>query len=106
MVGTQHRHPGVEDGVGVTTLLVAARAIEAHRRDSLVCDLYAEHFVQAARASEDWPVRPWEVPGGDANPLWGRLARYFGLRTRVLDDHLLQATREGARWVFAEKPAR
>jgi methyltransferase (TIGR00027 family) len=39
------------------------------------------------------------VPDGDANPLWGRLARYFGLRTRVLDDHLLRSTRAGARQV-------
>jgi methyltransferase (TIGR00027 family) len=98
VVGTQHRDPGVEDGVGLTALMVAAaRAIETHRGDSLASDLYAEHFVRAAKASAEWPVREWEVPDGDANPLWGRLARYFGLRTRVLDDHLLRSTRAGAR---------
>ena len=82
---------GVDGGVGVTALLVAAsRAIETHRHDSLAQDEYAEHFVLAAPASADWPVRPQQVPDGDANPLWGRFARYFGLRTRVLDDFILR----------------
>jgi methyltransferase (TIGR00027 family) len=91
---------GVDDGVGVTALLVAAaRAIETHRHDSLAQDPYAEHFVHAAAASADWPVRIHQVPDGDANPLWGRFARYFGLRTRTFDDFLLQAARAGARQV-------
>nr|WP_083472759.1 SAM-dependent methyltransferase [Kibdelosporangium phytohabitans] len=67
-------------------MVAAARAIETHRPDSLARDDYAEHFVRAAPASAAWPVRPQDVPDGDANPLWGRLGRYFGLRTRVLDD--------------------
>lgn len=91
---------GVDDGVGVTALLVAAaRAIETHRHDSLAQDLYAEHFVHSAPASADWPVRIQQVPDGDANPLWGRFARYFGLRTRIFDDFLLQAVHAGARQV-------
>ncbi|MFD0884208.1 class I SAM-dependent methyltransferase, partial [Streptosporangium algeriense] len=50
---------GVEEGVGLTALMVAAaRAIETHRPDSLASDVYAEHFVRAATASADWPVRP------------------------------------------------
>lgn len=80
------------DGVALTALMVAAaRAIETHRPDRLARDDYAEHFVRAAPASADWPVRPQDVPDGDANPLWGRLARYFGLRTRMLDDVVLAA---------------
>ncbi|MFI2211671.1 SAM-dependent methyltransferase [Streptomyces sp. NPDC020141] len=91
---------GVEGGVGLTALLVAAaRALETHRHDGLARDVYAEHFVRAAPASADWPVRPEQVPGGDADPLWGRFARYFGLRTRVLDDFLLRSVRAGARQV-------
>ncbi|MEU5626836.1 MULTISPECIES: class I SAM-dependent methyltransferase [Streptomyces] len=87
---------GVEGGVGVTALLVAAaRAIETHRADSLAQDDYAEHFVRAAPASAGWPVRLRQVPDGDANPLWGRFARYFGLRTRVLDDFLLDSLHAG-----------
>ncbi|MGW8742339.1 SAM-dependent methyltransferase [Streptomyces sp. NPDC055794] len=87
---------GVEGGVGVTALLVAAaRALETHRPDSLAQDAYAEHFVLAAPASAGWPVRPEQVPDGDADPLWGRFARYFGLRTRVLDDFVLDAVRAG-----------
>ncbi|GHH45896.1 putative S-adenosyl-L-methionine-dependent methyltransferase [Streptomyces candidus] len=75
--------------------MAAARAIETHRHDSLARDTYAEHFVRAAPASADWPVRPHQVSDGDANPLWGRFARYFGLRTRVLDDFLLRAVHTG-----------
>jgi methyltransferase (TIGR00027 family) len=99
MAGTAHHHTGtdgVEGGVGVTALLVAAaRAIETHREDSLARDVYAEHFVRAAPASAGWPVRIQQVPDGDANPLWGRFARYFGLRTRALDDFLLRSVRAG-----------
>ncbi|MGA5068223.1 class I SAM-dependent methyltransferase [Streptomyces exfoliatus] len=85
---------GVDGGVGLTALLVAAaRAIETHRHDSLARDVYAEHFVRAAPACADWPVRIEQVPEGDGNPLWGRFARYFGLRTRVLDDFLLRSAR-------------
>ncbi|GLY90790.1 class I SAM-dependent methyltransferase [Actinoallomurus iriomotensis] len=91
---------GVEEGVGLTALMVAAaRAIETHRHDALARDVYAEHFVRAARASADWPVRPHQVPDGDADPLWGRLGRYFGLRTRVLDDFILRQVSAGTRQV-------
>ncbi|MEE1927582.1 class I SAM-dependent methyltransferase [Streptomyces sp. TRM 70351] len=87
---------GVEGGVGLTALLVAAaRAIETHRPDSLARDAYAEHFVRAAPASADWPIRTSQVPDGDTDPLWGRFARYFGLRTRVLDDFLLRSAHAG-----------
>ncbi|WP_328459468.1 class I SAM-dependent methyltransferase [Streptomyces sp. NBC_00448] len=90
MVSTAQQDAGVEDvegGVGLTALMVAAaRAIETHRPDSLAQDVYAEHFVRAAPACAEWPMRIEQVPDGDANPLWGRFARYFGLRTRVLDD--------------------
>ncbi|MGW4423236.1 class I SAM-dependent methyltransferase [Streptosporangium sp. NPDC004631] len=98
MPGAQHT--GVEGGVGLTALMVAAaRAIETHRPDALAGDAYAEHFVRAAGASAAWPVRPAEVPDGDANPLWGRLGRYFGLRTRVFDDFLIRSAHAGARQV-------
>ncbi|MEU8618329.1 SAM-dependent methyltransferase [Streptomyces sp. NPDC048623] len=80
-------------------MVAAARAIETHRPDALATDPYAEHFVRAAHASAHWPVHPRQVPGGEADPLWGRLGRYFGLRTRVLDDHLLASARAGARQV-------
>jgi methyltransferase (TIGR00027 family) len=103
MVGTAHPRTdveGVDGGVGLTALLVAAaRAIETHRHDTLARDVYAEHFVLAAPASAGWPVRIQQVPDGDANPLWGRFARYFGLRTRVLDDFLLRSVHTGARQV-------
>ncbi|MFE3602468.1 SAM-dependent methyltransferase [Streptomyces sp. NPDC059142] len=92
--------PGVAGGVGRTALMVAAaRAIETHRPDALARDEFAERFVRAAPASAGWPVRPEQVPSGDADPLWGRLGRYFALRTRVLDDHLLRTAQTGVRQV-------
>ncbi|MEV5709512.1 class I SAM-dependent methyltransferase [Actinoallomurus sp. NPDC052274] len=91
---------GVEEGVGLTALMVAAaRAIETYRHDTLAQDVYAEHFVRAARASAGWPVRPQQVADGEVDPLWGRLGRYFGLRTRVFDDFVLRRTGEGTRQV-------
>ncbi|MFT2017590.1 SAM-dependent methyltransferase [Streptomyces sp. 796.1] len=99
MVDTAHRNAGadgVAGGVGLTALMVAAgRALEGGRRDSLARDDFAAHFVLAAPASAGWPVHPDQVPDGEANPLWGRFARYFGLRTRVFDDFLLQAAHIG-----------
>jgi methyltransferase (TIGR00027 family) len=91
---------GIGSGVALTAFMVAAaRSIESHRPDSLARDSYAEHFVRAAPVCGNWPLRPEQVPDGDADPLWGRLARYFGLRTRVLDDFLLDSARTGARQV-------
>lgn len=96
MIDATPRDPGVDGGVGLTALMVAAaRAIETHRPDTLARDVYAEHFVHAAPASAHWPVHIRQVADGDANPLWGRFARYFGLRTRVLDDFLLRSVRAG-----------
>ncbi|WP_181785303.1 class I SAM-dependent methyltransferase [Streptomyces phytophilus] len=103
MAGTTPQHTdeeGMHAGVGLTALLVAAaRAIETHRHDSLAQDTYAEHFVRAAPACADWPVRIEQAPDGDDNPLWGRFARYFGLRTRALDDFLLRSAGAGTRQV-------
>ncbi|MVO85510.1 SAM-dependent methyltransferase [Streptomyces sp. p1417] len=101
MAGATPQHTDTESvhaGVGATALLVAAaRAIETHRHDSLAQDAYAEHFVRAARGCAHWPVRVEQAPDGDDNPLWGRFARYFGLRTRVLDDFVLRSVDTSAR---------
>jgi methyltransferase (TIGR00027 family) len=72
--------------VGLTSLLVAAaRAQEATRPDSLAQDQFARLFVGAAGVS--WPA-VWSVDL-DSRPLWGRLGRYFGLRTRLVDDFVV-----------------
>lgn len=92
------RGADVDEGVGRTALMVAAaRAVEAGRPDALARDTYAEHFVRASASSADWPVHPDQVPGGDADPLWGRLGRFFALRTRVFDDFLLDRAAAGTR---------
>ncbi|MFF5636112.1 SAM-dependent methyltransferase [Streptomyces sp. NPDC012825] len=100
MRGAAGPSPGVTAGVGRTALLVAAaRAVETHRPDALARDPFAAAFVRAAPDAAGWPLHPDEVPGGASDPLWGRLGRYFGLRTRVLDDHLLASARAGVRQV-------
>ncbi|MGW5652725.1 SAM-dependent methyltransferase [Streptomyces humi] len=87
-------------GVGLPAFLLAAvRAIETSRPDALVRDEYAEHFVRAAPECADWPRRFDDVPDGDADPLWGRLARFFALRTRAFDDLLLDSAAAGNRQV-------
>ncbi|MFI6704521.1 SAM-dependent methyltransferase [Streptomyces sp. NPDC050509] len=80
-------------------MVAAARAIETHRPAPLARDEFAEHFVRAAPASAGWPVRADQVPGGHTNPFWERLGRYFAVRTRVLDDHLLRTVEAGVRQV-------
>ncbi len=87
-------------GVDVTAfLLAAARAMETSRPDAPARDEYAEYFVRAAPGCADWPRRFAEVPDGDADPLWGRLARFLALRTRVFDGFLLSAAAGGCRQV-------
>ncbi|GLW67758.1 putative S-adenosyl-L-methionine-dependent methyltransferase [Kitasatospora phosalacinea] len=89
---------GVGGGVGRTALLVAhARALEARRSGALAVDPFAEHFVRASPGCADWPDDPALVDPDD--PLWGRLATYFALRTKVLDEHLLAAAGSGTRQV-------
>ncbi|QKW24535.1 SAM-dependent methyltransferase [Kitasatospora sp. NA04385] len=88
----------MEAGVGRTALLVAnARALEARRAGALAVDPFAEHFVRASPGCADWPDDPALVSPDD--PVWGRLAGYFALRTRVLDNHLLDAASAGVRQV-------
>ena len=43
------------------------------------------------------PTRIEDVPGGQADVLWGRLHRFFALRTRVFDDFVLSWAARGAR---------
>jgi methyltransferase (TIGR00027 family) len=77
-------------------MVAAARAMETHRHDSLAQDHFAEHLVRAAGGAAHWPLRIEDAQDGDANPLWGRMGRYFGLRTRVFDDFLLRSAHAGA----------
>src|SRR3954467_5546117 len=47
-----------EAGMSATAVIVAAaRAIETNHQDSLVSDVYAEHFVRAAPNSAMFPLR-------------------------------------------------
>ncbi|GAA2687365.1 MULTISPECIES: SAM-dependent methyltransferase [Actinosynnema] len=90
----------IGEGVSRTALLIAAaRAVESTRPDAVAVDGYAARFVRAEPSAASWPLRFEDVPGGDANPLWSGDARYFGLRTRVFDDHLLEVARAGTRQV-------
>ncbi|MET7695614.1 SAM-dependent methyltransferase [Streptomyces sp. NPDC005483] len=92
MTGTEKVSGTGVAGVGMTAFLVAAgRSIEATRTDALARDTYARAFLETAPGCADWPTHLGQVPDGDADPLWGRLARFFGLRTRAFDDFLTEA---------------
>ncbi|MGW0856937.1 class I SAM-dependent methyltransferase [Streptomyces sp. NPDC002690] len=98
MTGTVQAGSTGVAGVGMTAFLVAAaRAIEASRPGGLARDTYARAFLEAAPGCAHWPTSSDQVPGGDADPLWGRLAGFFGLRTRVFDDFLTDAASHGCR---------
>ncbi|MFF9074899.1 class I SAM-dependent methyltransferase [Streptomyces sp. NPDC014872] len=73
MAVTDEEADGVAEGFGRSALLVAAAsAVETCRSDALARDEYAEHFVRAVPACVDRPLRPDQVPGGEADPLRGK----------------------------------
>lgn len=90
------------DGAGVTALgLAAARSVETGRDDRLIDDPYARALFEAA--SVDLPMRVDWPRGGeavsDAEMLHLHGSRYIGLRTRVYDDRVIAAVRDGIRQV-------
>ena len=85
-----------QTGVGSTAVVVAAyRAIATHHPHGLITDQYSVHFVQAVHGEIGFPTRIEQVPNGDDNPMWGRVGRYFTLRTRVFDLYFRAASTEG-----------
>ncbi|SFS89279.1 SAM-dependent methyltransferase [Saccharopolyspora flava] len=89
-------------GVGRTALAVATlRAIETHRADPLIDDPYAETLVRAAGQGEAFPTTPEALAAlpDDERGWAARIDHYVGVRSRVFDDALLEATRAGARQV-------
>lgn len=91
----------IVSGVGVTALAVAVgRAIESNRSDALITDPYASAFLAAAPSPLPLPSTPAELadqPGPAA--LWTLMAEYLGVRSRVFDEYLTSAAREGIRQV-------
>lgn len=84
---------GFQDrGLPLTALAVAAgRAVESSRPDRLVWDPFAADLVLAARSHVDMPVQ-WPARPADATPLRQPLllaSIYIGMRTRFIDDFLL-----------------
>ncbi|WP_020502183.1 SAM-dependent methyltransferase [Sciscionella marina] len=78
----------IVSSVGLTALAVAAgRALEANGATPLVKDSFAEQFVHAANPPEPLPTRPDDADG----PVWGQMATHMALRTRFLDDVVLEA---------------
>ncbi|MBD2819030.1 SAM-dependent methyltransferase, partial [Streptomyces parvulus] len=85
--------------MGLTAFLVAAaRAIETHRDDSLAQDVYANTSCAPPRV-RGLAGAHRAGPRRGRQPAVGRFARYFGLRTRALDDFLLRSVRTGPRQV-------
>ena len=83
--------------VGLTAIGVAAiRAAESERPDRLFDDPYAAGF---ARAAGDWRPGPTTPATEEAARVRGRLISWIIVRTRFLDDVLLQACAGSCRQV-------
>ncbi|WP_019358227.1 SAM-dependent methyltransferase [Streptomyces sp. AA1529] len=91
----------IVSGVGVTALAVAAgRAVETARTDALIADPYAAAFVRAAPSTVPFPLTPEELrERSGPEELWALMNAYLGVRSRVFDDFLLAAAREGVHQV-------
>ncbi|RZT85999.1 8-demethyl-8-(2,3,4-trimethoxy-alpha-L-rhamnosyl)tetracenomycin-C O-methyltransferase [Pseudonocardia sediminis] len=82
----------ITTSVGLTALAVsAARAVENTRDDALVHDRYATDFVHAANPSHPLPTTTAEVD----SEAWVSMVDFMAVRSRALDDLLLDATRSG-----------
>jgi methyltransferase (TIGR00027 family) len=87
--------PTTPTGIGATSLGVALlRAQESRRSDRLFDDPYAQAFVD--RADPDRSLIRATQPGPDLVAL---MAGQVAVRTRLLDDALLTAARQGTRQV-------
>ncbi|MBA0052037.1 SAM-dependent methyltransferase [Streptomyces sp. AJS327] len=88
----------IVSGAGVTALAVAAgRANESARPDALMTDPYAADFLTAASPDLPVPITPDGAEGTISDELWTAISRYLGVRSRVFDDFLTDAAREGVR---------
>lgn len=82
----------IVSGVGITALgVAAARAVETSRTDPLVRDPYAGDFIRAAESPIPMPASAEDV--ADDDNLWSRMAVFLGLRSRYLDEYLLDVPR-------------
>lgn len=81
------------EGVGTTAVAAAAaRALEATRDDALVRDEWAAALVEASGRSVPFPAT-WPRDLSQVSPLERSMllgSSYLGLRTRFLDDELLE----------------
>lgn len=81
----------IASGVGLTALVVAAlRAVETDRDDALIHDPFAAEFVRLADTAKPLPVRLEDVARDEDRTLLGFAADGMALRTRYLDDHLVE----------------
>lgn len=78
-------------GVGLTALVVAAlRAVDTDGDDPLIHDPYAAQFVRLANTEKPLPVRLEDVDRAEDRTLLKFAADGMALRTRYLDDHLIE----------------
>ena len=83
-------------GVGTTaTLVAAARAVASRQPDPMMNDPFAEVFVRAVGLDLMTQIVDGIVDFADIGAEW--LPRYFGIRTRFIDDFAAEAWRVGIR---------
>ncbi|GAA1238516.1 class I SAM-dependent methyltransferase [Prauserella halophila] len=85
----------IVSGVGITALgVAAARAVETSRDDALVRDPYAAEFVRAAESPVPMPTGAGDVAHDEH--CWSLMSVFLGLRSRFLDEYLLDSCAEPA----------
>jgi methyltransferase (TIGR00027 family) len=93
-------HRDVVSGVGLTALgVAAARAVETAREERLCADPFAAAFVTAAQPPTPLPTSLSNAVDSLWDRAWAMLATRMGVRTRFLDDYLLDAVGAGVRQV-------
>lgn len=84
----------IVSGVGITALgVAAARAVETSRADALVRDPYAADFVRSAESPVTMPAHVEDIADDDRR--WLPISVFLGLRSRFLDEYLLDSCRGG-----------
>src|ERR1700733_8507911 len=96
MTRTDNDSWDLKTSVGATaTMVAAARAIASRQPDSVISDQFAEVLVRAVGLKLFTQLVDGTIEFADLGVGW--MPAYFGMRSRSLDDFVLDACRSGIR---------